>query len=63
MYLCALLAVLLLGSLMTACTPTAQLATPNELTNVNLNVKVEYKTYIRVDEVLDGIVNENNGLL
>ncbi len=33
-------AALLLGLLSTACTPTVQLAMPNEPININLNVKI-----------------------
>ena len=58
MRLCALFAVLLLGSLTMACTPTVQLAAPSEPININLNVKIEHE----VDKALDGIINENSGL-
>ena len=44
------------------CTPTVQLAVPNEPININLNVKIEHEIYIKVDKALDGIINENSGL-
>ena len=52
MRLCALFAVLLLGSLTMACTPTVQLAAPSEPININLNVKIEHEIYIKVDKAL-----------
>ena len=53
---------LLLGLLSTACTPTVQLAMPNEPININLNVKVEHEIYIKVDKALDSVFNEDSGL-
>ncbi|TRX74585.1 YnbE family lipoprotein [Pseudomonas mangiferae] len=58
MRLCALFAALLLA----ACTPTVQLAVPNEPININLNVKIEHEIYIKVDKALDGIINPSSGL-
>ncbi|WP_462384347.1 YnbE family lipoprotein [Pseudomonas sp. Marseille-QA0892] len=55
---CALLAALIVS----ACTPTVQLAVPNEPININLNVKIEHEIYIKVDKALDGIINESSGL-
>ncbi|PAU64224.1 hypothetical protein BZL41_10445 [Pseudomonas sp. PIC25] len=57
-----LIALLLLGSLCGACTPTVQLAMPNEPININLNVKIEHEIYIKVDKALDNIINEDSGL-
>ena len=62
MPLCRLLAVLGLGLSIMACTPTVQLAMPNEPININLNVKVEHETYIKVDKALDNVFNEDSGL-
>lgn len=53
---------LVLGLLGTACTPTVQLAVPNEPININLNVKVEHEIYIKVDKALDNVFNEDSGL-
>lgn len=55
-------AVLLLGLLNTACTPTVQLAMPNEPININLNVKIEHEIYIKVDKALDSMFSESSGL-
>ena len=59
---CRLLAALSLGLLCQACTPTVQLAMPNEPININLNVKIEHEIYIRVDKQLDSIINQDSGL-
>lgn len=48
--------------LIAACTPTVQLAVPNEPININLNVKIEHEIYIKVDKALDSIINESSGL-
>lgn len=52
----------LLGLLSTACTPTVQLAMPNEPININLNVKIEHEIYIKVDKALDSMFSESSGL-
>lgn len=53
---------LLLGLLSTACTPTVQLAMPNEPININLNVKIQHEIYIKVDKALDNMFSESSGL-
>ncbi|MHA6494008.1 YnbE family lipoprotein [Pseudomonas borbori] len=55
-------AVLLLSWLSAACTPTVQLAMPNEPININLNVKIEHEIYIKVDKALDDMFSESSGL-
>ncbi|MDX1298323.1 MAG: YnbE family lipoprotein [Pseudomonas sp.] len=55
-------AALLVGLLCTACTPTVQLAMPNEPININLNVKIEHEIYIKVDKALDSMFSESSGL-
>ncbi|MWV10614.1 YnbE family lipoprotein [Pseudomonas sp. R-28-1W-6] len=62
MRLRALLVVPLLAGLIGACTPTVQLAMPDEPININLNVKIEHEIYIKVDKALDSIINEDSGL-
>ncbi len=56
------LTILLLGLLSAACTPTVQLAMPNEPININLNVKIEHEIYIKVDKALDSMFSESSGL-
>ena len=48
--------------LLVACTPTVQLAMPNEPININLNVKIEHEIYIKVDKQLDDVFNKSSGL-
>ncbi|MBV6271790.1 YnbE family lipoprotein [Alcaligenaceae bacterium CGII-47] len=48
--------------LSSACTPTVQLAMPNEPININLNVKIQHEIYIKVDKALDNILGESSGL-
>ncbi|HEX5841955.1 MAG TPA: YnbE family lipoprotein [Pseudomonas sp.] len=55
-------AALLMGLLSAACTPTVQLAMPNEPININLNVKIEHEIYIKVDKALDNMFSESSGL-
>lgn len=57
-----LLCTLALALLSSACTPTVQLAVPNEPININLNVKIEHEIYVKVDKALDNIINEDSGL-
>lgn len=47
---------------MAACTPTVQLAAPNEPININLNVKIQHEIYIKVDKELDSLFSESSGL-
>ena len=49
-------------ALMVACTPTVQLAMPNEPININLNVKIEHEIYIKVDKQLDDVFSKSSGL-
>jgi hypothetical protein len=51
---------ILLG--LVACTPTVQVAMPNEPININLNVKIEHEIYIRVDKQLDELFSDSSGL-
>ncbi|MGM8226730.1 YnbE family lipoprotein [Cellvibrio sp. ARAG 10.3] len=47
---------------MAACTPTVQVAVPNEPININLNVKIEHEIYIKVDKQLDELFSDSSGL-
>lgn len=55
-------ALLLLGVVLTACTPTVKVAMPSEPININLNVKIEHEIYIKVDKALDNLFDESSGL-
>lgn len=48
--------------LLTACTPTVQVAAPQEPITINLNVKIEHEIYIRVARELDELFSESSGL-
>ncbi|KAA0694284.1 YnbE family lipoprotein [Halopseudomonas laoshanensis] len=48
--------------LLAGCTPTVQLAAPNEPININLNVKIQHEIYIKVDKQLDELFSESSGL-
>ncbi len=55
----ALLA-LLLG--LVGCTPTVQVAVPNEPITINLNVRIEHEIRVKVEEELDDIFSADSGL-
>ncbi len=57
-------AVLLVGLLgaISACTPSVQVALPNEPININLNVKIQHEILIKVDKQLDAMFSESSGL-
>jgi len=44
------------------CTPTVQLAMPNEPITINLNVRIEHEIRVRVDKELDEVFAENSDL-
>jgi hypothetical protein len=50
------------GLLASACTPTVQLAMPNEPITINLNVRIEHEVRIRVERELDDIFSADSGL-
>ena len=45
-----------------ACTPTVQVAMPNEPININLNVKIQHEILIKVDKELDELISDSSGL-
>lgn len=47
---------------LTACTPTVQVAVPNEPITINLNVRIEHEIRVQVEEDLDDIFSANSGL-
>lgn len=54
----ALLISLVAGSLISACTPTVQLAAPKEPITVNLNVKIQHEIYVKVDKEVDELFSD-----
>ncbi len=55
------LAFALLTGLM-ACTPTVQVAMPNEPITINLNVRIEHEIRVKVERELDDMFDEDSGL-
>nr|WP_241235101.1 YnbE family lipoprotein [Amphritea opalescens] len=45
-----------------ACTPTVQVAVPNEPITINLNVKIKHEILIKVDKEIDSLFEENSEL-
>jgi hypothetical protein len=57
------LCVLSLGGLiLSSCTPTVQVAIPNEPITINLNVRIEHEIRVQVEEELDDIFTLDSGL-
>ena len=49
-------------SALVACTPTVQVAVPNEPITINLNVRIEHEIRVQVEEDLDDIFSADSGL-
>ncbi|NKB32918.1 MAG: YnbE family lipoprotein [Pseudomonadales bacterium] len=49
-------------STLVACTPTVQVAVPNEPITINLNVRIEHEIRVQVEEGLDDIFSADSGL-
>lgn len=58
----ALCSTLVMAMFIVACTPTIQVAVPNEPITINLNVRIEHEIRIQVEEELDDIFSEDSGL-
>lgn len=58
----ALAAVLLSTSLLSACTPTVQVAMPSEPITINLNVRIEHEIRVKVDQELEDVFAQNADL-
>lgn len=53
---------LMVLALVVACTPTVQVAAPNEPITINLNVKIEHEIRVKVDKELDELFADDSGL-
>jgi len=53
---------IVLGLLLSACTPRIELAVPKEPITINLNVKIDHKVRIKIDKELDDLFDEENAL-
>ena len=47
---------------LSACTPTVQVAVPNEPITINLNVRIEHEIRVKVERELDDIFSEDSDL-
>jgi hypothetical protein len=56
--LTALLAGLLLATVISGCTPTVRVQAPQEPITVNLNVKIQHEIYVKVDKDVDELFSE-----
>ncbi|MFT7366741.1 MAG: hypothetical protein ACI9OW_001646 [Marinobacter psychrophilus] len=54
----AMLAGLLLATVMSGCTPTVRVQAPQEPITVNLNVKIQHEIYVKVDKDVDELFSE-----
>ena len=48
--------------LLASCTPTVQVAMPNEPITINLNVRIEHEIRVKVERELDDIFSADSGL-
>jgi len=48
--------------IMTGCTPTVQMAAPEEPITINLNVRIEHEVRVRVERELDDIFAPDSDL-
>lgn len=59
----AMLPLMVLGlMLFSACTPTVQVAMPNEPITINLNVRIEHEIRVKVERELDDMFSDDSGL-
>jgi len=47
---------------LSACTPTVQVAMPNEPITINLNVKIEHEIRVKVERELDDMFSKDSDL-
>lgn len=55
-----LLTLVFLVATLTACTPTVQVAAPQEPIEINLNVKIQHDIRVQVDDQLDDLFEEDD---
>ena len=47
---------------LSACTPTVQVAMPNEPITINLNIRIEHEIRVKVERELDDMFSEDSDL-
>lgn len=50
------------GLALSACTPTVQVAMPNEPITINLNIKIEHEIRVKVERELDDMFSDDSDL-
>lgn len=58
----AVVAVALLGALLAACQPTVRLEAPRDPIVINLNVRIEQEVRVRVEQDIEELLQEEEGL-
>lgn len=48
--------------LLSACTPTVQVAVPDKPITINMNVKIEHEIRVKLDRELDQALSQDSGL-
>jgi len=56
------LRMLVLPAVVAGCTPTVEVAMPEEPITINLNVRIEHEIRVQVEEDLDTLFSEDSGL-
>lgn len=49
-------------ALLMSCSPTVQVAAPEQPITINLNVKIEHEIKVQVEKELDDVLNQDSGL-
>lgn len=57
-----LISLLILVTLLAACTPTVRVAAPTEPITINLNVRIEHEIRVQVERELTDIFSPDSGL-
>lgn len=50
----------MLVTLVSACTPTVQVAAPSEPITINMNIKIEHEIRVKVDKELDDLFDDED---
>ena len=58
----SILAILVSGVSVSACTPKVQLEAPEKPITINLNVKIEHEIRVQVDKELEDMFTKDKGL-
>jgi hypothetical protein len=56
------MATLAAAGLLSACSPTVQLAAPDKPITINLNVKIEHEIRVKVEKELENVISPESGL-